>query len=55
MAWIVRLLMFIAAPITAFFVARDTLNFGIVQTMIAMLLVVVFLSAIAFWPHFRKP
>jgi hypothetical protein len=46
--------MFIAAPITALFVARDTLNFGIVQAMIVMLLVIVFLFAITFWPHFRK-
>ncbi len=54
MALILRLLMFIAAPIAALFVARDSLNFGIVQTMIMMLLVIAFLCAVAIWPHRNK-
>jgi len=36
---IVRILFVIAAPITALFVARDTLNFGLIQTFVTMLLV----------------
>jgi hypothetical protein len=39
MIWIVRLLLMIAAPITALFVARDALNFGVLQTFVATVLV----------------
>jgi hypothetical protein len=39
LGWIVRILFVIAAPITALFVARDALNFGLLQTFVAMLLV----------------
>ena len=38
--WILRILMFAAAPIAGLFVARDTLNFTILQTMITILLIV---------------
>jgi hypothetical protein len=51
MVWIIRLLLFIAAPIAALFVARDTLNFGIVQMMVAIVLIVVALAVVAFWPR----
>jgi uncharacterized membrane-anchored protein len=37
--WLVRILFAIAAPITALFVARDALNFGLIQTVVTMLLV----------------
>ncbi|WP_445217064.1 hypothetical protein ACKWRH_33880 [Bradyrhizobium sp. Pa8] len=40
LGWIVRILFVIAAPITALFVARgDALNFGLIQTFVAVLLV----------------
>ncbi|QQO22586.1 hypothetical protein JJB98_22945 [Bradyrhizobium diazoefficiens] len=39
LGWIVRILFVIAAPITALFVARDALNFGLIQTFVTMLLV----------------
>jgi len=39
LGWIVRILFAIAAPITAMFVARDALNFGLIQTIVTMLLV----------------
>lgn len=54
MSLILRLLMFLAAPIAALFVARDSLNFGIVQTMIMMLLVIAILCAVAIWPRRNK-
>lgn len=54
MSLILRLLMFLAAPIAALFVARDSLNFGIVQTMIMMLIVIAILCAVAIWPHRNK-
>jgi hypothetical protein len=49
MAWIVRLLLIIAAPITALFVARDALNFGVLQTFVATILIVGLVAAAAFW------
>ena len=39
LGWVVRILFAIAAPITALFVARDALNFGLIQTMVTMFLV----------------
>jgi hypothetical protein len=47
LGWIVRIFFILAAPIAALFVARDTLNFGIVQTMIAMILMTVFVGLAA--------
>ena len=35
MSLLVRLLLVLAAPVTAMFVARDSLNFGIIQTLVA--------------------
>jgi hypothetical protein len=49
MTWIVRLLLMIAAPITALFVARDALNFGVLQTFVATLLVAGFVALAAAW------
>ncbi|MBR0992418.1 hypothetical protein JQ580_17025 [Bradyrhizobium japonicum] len=39
LGWLVRILFAFAAPITALFVARDALNFGLIQTVVTMLLV----------------
>ncbi len=50
MAWILRILMFVAAPIAGLFVARDTLNFTILQTMITILLIIGVLILVAVWP-----
>jgi len=49
MAWIVRILLMIAAPITALFVARDALNFGVIQTLVATILVAGFVLLAALW------
>jgi hypothetical protein len=49
MAWIVRILFILAAPIAALLVSRDALNFGIVQTMVAMILVTGFVALAAAW------
>jgi hypothetical protein len=51
MAWILRILMFVAAPIAGLFVARDTLNFTILQTMITILLIIGVLILVAVWPR----
>jgi len=49
MAWIARLLLMLAAPITALFVARDALNFGLIQTFVAMIMVTGLVAVAAFW------
>ena len=40
MPWILRLLAVAAAAITSLFVARDALNFGIIQTLLMMTLII---------------
>jgi uncharacterized membrane protein (DUF485 family) len=49
LAWIIRCLLFLAAPIAALFVSRDALNFGIIEMLVAIILVVVFVMAAAAW------
>lgn len=51
MALLVRFLLFLAAPITALFVSRDALDFGIIQTLVATVLAAVAVFIIAFWPY----
>lgn len=51
MPWVIRILMFVAAPIAGLFVARDTLNFDILQTMITILLIIGVLILVAIWPR----
>ncbi len=50
MSLLIRLLLALAAPITALFVARDALNFDVVQTFVAVGLVAVLCIVAAFWP-----
>jgi hypothetical protein len=38
--WLLRLLSILAAAITSLFVARDALNFGIIETLLMITLVV---------------
>ena len=47
LGWIVRILFILAAPIAAMLVSRDALNFGFVQTMIAMILMTGFVGLLA--------
>jgi hypothetical protein len=54
MPWILRLLLYIAAPVTALFVARDALNFGFVQMMVAAVLLTGLVAIFSFWPRSRK-
>ena len=46
---ILRVLLFIAAPITALFVSRETLNFGVMQTLIAVMLIAAFCLGTTLW------
>ena len=54
LAWIIRALLFLAAPIAALFVSRDALNFGIVETLVGIILIVGFALAAAAWTLRRK-
>jgi hypothetical protein len=54
LSWIVRILFILAAPITALLVSRDALNFGLVQTMVAIVLIVAFVAVAAAWTT-RRP
>jgi len=47
LGWLVRILLALAAPITALFVARDALNFGLIQTIVTVLLVTALVWLIA--------
>jgi hypothetical protein len=49
LAWIIRGLFFVAAPIAALFVSRDALNFGIIEMLIAIILIVGFVMTAAAW------
>ena len=40
MGWIIRCLLLLAAPIAALFVSRDALNFGIIEMLVATILIV---------------
>jgi hypothetical protein len=54
LGWIIRILFILAAPITALFVARDALNFGVIQTFVAMLLLVGVVGLGAVWSAGRS-
>jgi hypothetical protein len=49
LGWIVRILFILAAPIAALLVSRDALNFGLVQTLMAIVLIVAFVGLAAAW------
>jgi hypothetical protein len=54
LAWIVRFMLFLAAPIAALFVSRDALNFGVIEMLVAVILIVLLVLAAAAWT-LRKP
>ncbi len=55
LAWIVRCLLLLAAPIAALFASRDALNFGIVEMLVAIILMVGVVLAASAWTLRRKP
>lgn len=52
--WIVRLLLVISGSIASWFVARDALNFAVVQMVIAVLLFTVVIFIAAFWSTIKN-
>jgi hypothetical protein len=49
MIWIARLLLVAAGFIAALFVARDAPNFGVVEVLVAMLMIFVFIVGAGLW------
>jgi hypothetical protein len=47
LGWIVRIFFILAAPITTLLVSRDVLNFDLIQTFVAIILMVAFVGFIA--------
>jgi hypothetical protein len=55
MSLLVRLLLFLAAPITALFVSRDALHFDVIQTFVAVTLATLIVGIFAFRSYRSKP
>ncbi|MDR4307194.1 hypothetical protein IHQ68_11245 [Chelatococcus sambhunathii] len=53
LGWFVRLSLALASWVTALFVARDAVNFGIVNVFVAILLLALGVGVLAFWPMMR--
>ena len=49
-SWLVRLILLASGMIAGWIVAQDAPNFGVVQAMIAILLIALTVFALAFWP-----
>jgi hypothetical protein len=54
MVWLLRLLSILAAAITSLFVARDALNFGIIETLLMITLVVAAAVITVAWKIHRE-
>lgn len=49
-SWSVRLLMIAAGAVTGWVVAEDASKYGIVQVMVALLLLTLIVGILVFWP-----
>lgn len=52
--WIIRVLLVVSGSIASWFVARDELNFAVVQMVVAVLLFTAIIAIIAFWPILKR-
>jgi uncharacterized membrane protein YoaK (UPF0700 family) len=50
LAWVVRIIMIVAGVVTGLFLAKDAPVFGVVQTMVMLLLLALIVAMLAFWP-----
>jgi len=48
--WAVRALLIVAGTITGWFVTSDEPRFGVVQMVVALLLLTLVVAVVAFWP-----
>jgi len=51
LSWLVRLLLLASGTVAGWMVAQDAPNFGVVQAMVAILLVALMVFVLAFWPE----
>ena len=51
LSWIVRIIMILAGVGTGLFLAKDAPLFGVVQTMVKLLLLALIVAGLAFWPE----
>ncbi|MCA0404319.1 MAG: hypothetical protein LCH30_11120 [Proteobacteria bacterium] len=51
--WIARILFSFSGSIASFFVAKDALNFPIIQMVVSVLLFTILVFTIAFWPNLK--
>ncbi len=49
-SWIARTLLIAAGLVTSWFVAKDAPNFGLIQLSVALMLFMLVLFVLAFWP-----
>jgi hypothetical protein len=49
LSWLIRPLLLLAAVIAGWFVAEDAANFGLVQMVVAILLITALVILAAFW------
>jgi hypothetical protein len=50
-SWIVRILLMISSSVTGWFVAIESPRFELVQMAVGLLLLVVFVFVLAYWPE----
>jgi formate hydrogenlyase subunit 3/multisubunit Na+/H+ antiporter MnhD subunit len=51
LSWIVRGLLIVAGFVASWFMAKDAPQFGIMQVAVALLLMVLVVAVLAFWPE----
>jgi predicted signal transduction protein with EAL and GGDEF domain len=49
--WVARVLLIVAGFVTSWFVAKDAPQFGVMQMALALILVVLVVFVLAFWPE----
>jgi formate hydrogenlyase subunit 3/multisubunit Na+/H+ antiporter MnhD subunit len=51
LGWIARGLLIVAGFVASWFVAKDAPQFGLVQMAVGLLLLILVVSVLAFWPE----
>lgn len=55
LGWLVRVLLVAGGVIAGWLVGRDAPNFTFVQTVATLLLIVIVVAVLAFWPRLSNP
>lgn len=54
LGWLIRLIFVLAGSITSWFIARDALNFSVVQMIVVVILITLAVAFAAFWPGLKS-